>query len=67
MCVVGNECRREPHSKLSILKGLNVRTSKSAPFTLDEPISFTLHSELGDKLAGVVERIERKVLYVKPV
>lgn len=44
-----------------------MRTSKSVPFTLDEPISFTLHSELGDKLAGVVERIERKVLYVEPV
>ena len=44
-----------------------MRTSKSTPFTLDEPISFTLHSELGDKLAGVVERIERKALYVEPV
>lgn len=44
-----------------------MRTSKSAPFTLDEPTSFTLHSELGDKLAEVVERIERKMLYVEPV
>lgn len=43
-----------------------MRTSKSAPFTLNEPISFTLHSELGDKLAGVIERIERKMLYVEP-
>lgn len=44
-----------------------MHTSMLTPFTLNEPISFTLHSELGDKLAGVIERIERKVLYVEPV
>lgn len=44
-----------------------MHTSMLTPFTLNEPISFTLHSELGDKLAGVIERIERKMLYVEPV
>lgn len=44
-----------------------MHTSMLTPFTLNEPISFILHSELGDKLAEVVERIEHKMLYVEPV